>query len=199
MHYSEHNTTIGDKIGCETKPCILCRHRADSGLAPSQWEMSLQSNAISHWLGANLESALHQLITKTNHIHDIHYWPVLPWKWTSFCYFSPAVYCVLTRSLTHWSLGDLDEILDNFQANFNDSWLSYLLWNWTQINVTEPYWWRSVLVQVVAWCHQAGPMLAPWTLLSGSWHPPCWYWKWGFSNLNFKVIQNILPQIFIVI
>ena len=31
---------------------------ADSSLAPSQWEMSLQSNAVSHWLGTNLESAL---------------------------------------------------------------------------------------------------------------------------------------------
>ena len=30
--------------------------RADSRLAPSQWETSLQSNAVSHWLGANLES-----------------------------------------------------------------------------------------------------------------------------------------------
>ena len=33
-------------------------HRADSKFAPSQWETSLQSNAVSHWLGANLESAL---------------------------------------------------------------------------------------------------------------------------------------------
>ena len=31
--------------------------RDDSRLAPSQWETSLQSNAVSHWLGANLESA----------------------------------------------------------------------------------------------------------------------------------------------
>ena len=29
-----------------------------SRFAPSQWEASLQSNAVSHWLGANLESAL---------------------------------------------------------------------------------------------------------------------------------------------
>ena len=29
-----------------------------SGLEPSQWEMALLCNAISHWLGANLESAL---------------------------------------------------------------------------------------------------------------------------------------------
>ena len=28
--------------------------RADSRLAPSQWETTLQSNAISHWLGSNL-------------------------------------------------------------------------------------------------------------------------------------------------
>ena len=32
--------------------------RTDTRLAPSRWETSLQSNAVSHWLGANLESAL---------------------------------------------------------------------------------------------------------------------------------------------
>ena len=35
--------------------------RANSRSAPSQWEMSLPSNAISHWLGANLDSALKSL------------------------------------------------------------------------------------------------------------------------------------------
>ena len=34
---------------------------ADSRFAPSQWETSLQGNAVSHWLGANLESALYLL------------------------------------------------------------------------------------------------------------------------------------------
>ena len=34
------------------------RHRADSRLAPSQLETSLESNAVSHWLGVNLEWAL---------------------------------------------------------------------------------------------------------------------------------------------
>ena len=33
--------------------------RADSSFAPSQWETVLQSNAVSHWLVASLESALH--------------------------------------------------------------------------------------------------------------------------------------------
>ena len=36
---------------------IACHHRADSMFAPSQRETSLQSNAVSHWLSANLESA----------------------------------------------------------------------------------------------------------------------------------------------
>ena len=38
--------------------CTRSRYRADSRLAPSQWETLLQSNAVSHWLGATLESAL---------------------------------------------------------------------------------------------------------------------------------------------
>ena len=62
--------------------------RADSRLSTSQWEMSLQSNAISHWLGANLESAL-----------DITYGK-------QPC--NPVDY----QSLTHWPLGNLNEILD---------------------------------------------------------------------------------------
>ena len=33
--------------------------RVDFRLASNQWETSLQSNAVSHWLGANLESALY--------------------------------------------------------------------------------------------------------------------------------------------
>ena len=28
------------------------------GLRPAKWETSLQSDAVSHWLGANLESTL---------------------------------------------------------------------------------------------------------------------------------------------
>ena len=36
---------------------VLVMSRADSRFAPSQWETSLQSKAVSHWLGANLESA----------------------------------------------------------------------------------------------------------------------------------------------
>ena len=39
--------------------------RADSRFVPSRWETSLQSNVVSHWLGANLESALLMTFTET--------------------------------------------------------------------------------------------------------------------------------------
>ena len=48
-----------DPLLCEP---VMSRYRADSRLAPSQWETSLQSNAVSHWLGANLESALRYIL-----------------------------------------------------------------------------------------------------------------------------------------
>ena len=45
--------------------------RADSRFAPSQWEMMLLCNDVSHWLGANLESAL---IISGNHPSSLTHW-----------------------------------------------------------------------------------------------------------------------------
>ena len=36
----------------------LINNRADFRFVPSHWETSSKSNAVSHWLGANLESAM---------------------------------------------------------------------------------------------------------------------------------------------
>ena len=54
---------------------ISYRNRDDSRFAPCQWETSSLWNDVSHWLGANLESALHKHI-KTKHIEGvfISYW-----------------------------------------------------------------------------------------------------------------------------
>ena len=52
--------------------CISFRilaNRDDSRCAPIQWETSLQSNAVSHWIGANLESALAIM----DHATDAHF------------------------------------------------------------------------------------------------------------------------------
>ena len=44
-------------------------YRADSRLAPSQWETALLCNNISHWLGTNLESALGYAVDLHQHSH----------------------------------------------------------------------------------------------------------------------------------
>ena len=43
-------------VGSLRKRLVICR--TDSRLAPRQWKTSLHNNAVSEWLGANLESAL---------------------------------------------------------------------------------------------------------------------------------------------
>ena len=55
------NGNIADRWEFFFLPCYYLRlycSRADSRFAPCQWETSLQSNVVSHWLGATLESAL---------------------------------------------------------------------------------------------------------------------------------------------
>ena len=46
------------KVCCSFEQSLWYWCRADCRLAPSQWETSLQSNTISHWLGINLEWVL---------------------------------------------------------------------------------------------------------------------------------------------
>ena len=63
------------------------------------------------------------------------------------------------KGLTHWPLGDFNLILGrvgNFQANFSEWWLRYLLWNCPQMNATRVDLTddKSTLVQVMAWCCQ---------------------------------------------
>ena len=55
LQFSSHQGRISQKA-CQLKASMP--HGRVYRLAPSQWETSLQSNGVSHWLGANLESAL---------------------------------------------------------------------------------------------------------------------------------------------
>ena len=48
-------------------PWSMMYPRTDSRLAPSQWEMSLQSNAVTHWPVTILESAMCQQCGKDFH------------------------------------------------------------------------------------------------------------------------------------
>ena len=46
--------------------------RADSRFAPSQWETSLQSNAVSHWLGADQGSTLNTSSSRRERVCRFH-------------------------------------------------------------------------------------------------------------------------------
>ena len=50
--------TSADIVMTKVESHLYTEHRADSRFAPSQWETLLQSNVLSHCLGANLESTL---------------------------------------------------------------------------------------------------------------------------------------------
>ena len=112
--------------------CII--FRAGSRLAPSQWEASLQSNVVSHWLGANLESDLilfvyvrHSLsgdicrgfvlihrgrVTYICVIAPNHHWFR---KWLVACS-APSHYRNTCCIIVNWTLGD------EFRRNFIQNW-----------------------------------------------------------------------------
>ena len=83
---------------------------ADSWFAPSQWETSLQSNTVSHWLGKNLESALFRdSCDLSTHIQD--YFPgigVIVWfvlnniMFPNFLWFILKVAPLLRRNPKRW-------------------------------------------------------------------------------------------------
>ena len=69
--------------------------RADFRLAPRQWETLLQTNAVSHWLGTNLESSLFRALicakslcrNLTLNSTYVHQWYKGIYTWSTLSYF----------------------------------------------------------------------------------------------------------------
>ena len=51
-------------------------NRADFKFTPNQWETSLQSNAVSHWLGANLENRVRDPMLQVRPTFPVHSAPM---------------------------------------------------------------------------------------------------------------------------
>ena len=58
MHMDENMPICLLRHSCFLIKFCVDRSRVDSRLAPSQWDTPLQNNAVHHWLGGNLQSAL---------------------------------------------------------------------------------------------------------------------------------------------
>ena len=69
------NCQVADDFDAMTHLSYHYNYRADCRVASNQWETLLQSNAISHWLGANLELALNQL-SSTAFIFSKQWYPM---------------------------------------------------------------------------------------------------------------------------
>ena len=71
---------LGAYLECALHMSIILfiTHTADSRLAPSQWETSLQSNAVSHWLVASPESALTLCVWLATSAFSSHQFPKIP-------------------------------------------------------------------------------------------------------------------------
>ena len=65
--------------------------RADSRFMPSQWEMALLCNDISHWLGTNLESALYYATLASSQTVENDYVLLVTRRAVRF-YFQPTDY-----------------------------------------------------------------------------------------------------------
>ena len=59
-----------------THTCTHVHFKADSRLAPSQWETALLCNDVSHWLGTSLESALHLCGTSGVFAQNTDHWVI---------------------------------------------------------------------------------------------------------------------------
>ena len=65
------------KSQTEKRNSAFIINRDESRFALSQCETSLQSNGVSHWLGANLESALHQVPSEGWSIYASQNWVII--------------------------------------------------------------------------------------------------------------------------
>ena len=117
-------------------PVCLCQ----SSLAPSQWETSFQSNAASHWLGANLESAL----PISQYRYSTGSWNPSLWKTGSHLSFR-----VNTMAANGWP-GDLGSQV--ISSNVIDlvllehSMQNYWPLNFSKINFYSYFRWRIFLL-----------------------------------------------------
>ena len=98
--------------------------RADSRFAPSQWEASLQNNAASHWLGANLESAL--VLIRQQNLQRTSCLALMRKLWNLICIFE--------KKKTHHAIKRFDHACQNCyflicllaqELTFN-----FPVWNW---------------------------------------------------------------------
>ena len=121
----------------------------DSRLAPSQWETSLQSNAVSHWMGPSLDLPLRYVNTQyeTRTKWDGSTW----WRHKMETFSALLAICVGnspgTQRPVTWSFDVSIDLRQNKR-------LSKQLWSWWFERLSRPLWrYRNgpVMLQAMRW------------------------------------------------
>ena len=122
------------RISKSTHLSLLYHYRDDSRLVASQWGMALLCNDVSHWLGANLESALHSDLVKTAKIPQFTFRLRLSrrislmgiYKWYKTC---PYISNILaTFSWQGWAISEIPADLRE----------GFLLMKWENLGISGP-------------------------------------------------------------
>ena len=150
-------------------------YKADSRFAPSQWETALLCNDVSHWLGANPESALCYICNISS--PDLKRWRCR--LTIMMCQSIPVVRLHDDFMQTFAALHDLREVIGHRHCGraSQRAWsfeffLVMLAWTncWTNSRVTDDYcatpWWCYANVCRItwpSWGHRSPP---PWIRLT---------------------------------
>ena len=132
---------------------------------PSQWETSLQSNAVSHWLGANLESTLETM--SSFDIRDHFVYAPSQWETMLQCY----VVSHWLSTYTKWSLNTCINTwgLEQNGQHFADNFFKCIFltenlgfdWNSTRVCSWGPIDKRSALVKVMGYISYHQELIRP--------------------------------------
>ena len=99
---------------------------ADPRFAPSQWETLLQSNGVSHWLGANLESVL-----------------ISPWKALTITW--KLSWCQLCHQRQHQSFS---MIISWHGKTFSHYW-SFVKGAHKSLGDSPHWWWWALMLSLL--------------------------------------------------
>ena len=167
--------------------CNTSFPRADSRFAPNQRETSLQSNAVSHWLGANLESSLIPWKSDDKDQDDVtcYHWPTVHSLWPSYAIWWHRSRSALVQAMA-CCLTSPSHYLNQCWLIINEAHCHLAEGNFTEtaLDVTL----QSVLKLVIwkySYIFQRGHRKITRPLICPSVHPSVWWSIFsGFCTLN---------------
>ena len=156
-------------LSCTNPSFLACKCRADSRFVPGQWETALLCNNVSHWMGANLESALQMILSSQpcGVLNDIasYYHQRRSAIWAPFHKQKMSIWLKLSQVILTW-------IIIQSGHKFTCVAPAKLLWHVQNVTWSHHYFtyqsninlchdlinsWYNRSMAAVYWLHSIGP------------------------------------------